>query len=162
MGPLPELPEGNVTVAEIAKILMPIRILTPTDIARNLSTPKPPPGVLASASEYPRAQAVKEAAQDLAAFHELLHSVLPWFTAPNRLEATSRHEATGMRALDIWLDAAGAKAEPTMIAQDLGSKSKSAEELTVWALGIDEIAKAKHMQRMRLAPAPILNRRWRR
>ena len=153
MGPLPELPEGNVTVAEVAKILMPIRVLTPTDIARNLSTPKPPPGVLASASEYPRAQAVKEAAQDLPAFHELLQTILPWFTAPNRLEATSRHEATGMRALDIWLDKAGPKAEPMIIAQDLGYKASSAAELTVWALGIDDIARAKEAALIAAGPS---------
>ena len=143
MSTLPELPEGRLKVKEMAEILMPIRVITPTDVARNLNTPKPPPGVLASATEYPRAQAVKEAAVDIANFHELLHSVLPWFTEANRLDATKRHEATSMRALDSWLDGAGDKTEPMMIAHNLGSKSKTAEELTVWAFGIDEVVKAK-------------------
>ena len=100
MSTLPELPEGRLKVKEMAEILMPIRVITPTDVARNLNTRKPPPGVLASATDYPRARAIKEAAVDIAAFHELLDSVLPWITLPNRLASTKKHEATMMRALD--------------------------------------------------------------
>ena len=80
MSSLPEWPESRVKVRELASILEPIRVTTPTDIARNLNTPKPPPGVSASALDYPRARAIKEAAVDAEAFHDLLYSVLPWFT----------------------------------------------------------------------------------
>ena len=138
-----KLPEANVTVDELVAVLLPIRCLVPSDLARSKGVRPPPPGILASASEYPRAQAVKDGAQDLQAFQELLTTILPWFTEPNRLEATMRHEATGMRALNIWLEAAGLRAEPMVIAAELGYKSSSAAELTVWALGVDDFEKAK-------------------
>ena len=141
-GPL-QVPEANVEVEELVEVLKSIRCLVPSDLARSKGVRPPPPGVLASATEYPRAQAVKEGAVDHQAFQELLTTILPWFTAPNRLEATLRHEATCMRALNKWLETAGLKGEPMLIANDLGYKSSSAAELTVWALGIDDFIKAK-------------------
>lgn len=138
-----KVPEANVSVEELVEVLMPIRCLVPSDLARSKGVRPPPPGVLASVSEYPKAQAVKEGAKDHHAFQELLTTIVPWFTPANRLDATLRHEATCMRALDKWLDTADLKGEPMLIASALGSKTSSAAELTVWALEVDEFIKAK-------------------
>ena len=140
---IPMLPEEHYNVREMAEILAPIRVLVPKNIARTRSSTPLPPGATACQVDYPRAQAVKNAAKDAAAFRELLETILPWFTDPDRLAATLRHEATSMRALDLWLDASGDKAEPMIIASDLGTGQKTAEDLTVWALDID----SKNMER---------------
>jgi hypothetical protein len=145
---LPPIPSTTQSVESMVALLESLRTTTMrvTDAQR-----MPPPPSAPRFPAYPRANALKSAAESDQAFSNFVNAVLPWFVDSTMLGAVAAHELTQLASLETWLEKAGIQADPSQIRTDMPLASQSEAMLVNFAFKLASIIKAP------VAPSAALN-----